>query len=221
MKKFKYDTEKYAFKEVVQEYLGVQNLEGLHHANRFDKKLTDHKGESPDQRTKLHRTFYRSMDTDPSFKKLYDSFIESFVRSLLAEKNFLYQTFPTLRIHQPKNIAVFAFHKDKDYNHSSKEINFFLPMTRAFKTNTFWAESSEDKGDFSPIESEYGGLIMWNGANLKHGNKTNETDITRVSFDFRIIYEDDYLGQEVLSSKSRGKKFCEGEYFTNFKKHKF
>ena len=221
MKYFNYDIKRYPFKGIVKRYLEAESLEELHRINRFDKTLTDHNGESPDQRTKLHKMFYKNMDLDPSFKNLYDFFIESFVNDLLGGKNFLYQTFPTLRIHQPENIAVFAFHKDKDYNHNHKEINFFLPVTRAFQTNTFWAESSEDKGDFSPVESDYGGLVMWDGANLKHGSKANETDITRVSFDFRIIYEEDYLSQQMLSSHSRGKKFCEGEYFTNFKKNKF
>ena len=80
------------------------------------------------------------------------------------------------------NLAVGGYHKDRDYNHSEHEINFFVPLTEAFDSNTVWVESEEDKGDFSPMEASYGEYYMWNGANLTHGNKKNDTGRTRVSF---------------------------------------
>ena len=50
-----------------------------------------------------------------------------------------------------------------------------------------FTESEENKGDFQPIMAEYGECIEWNASFLTHGNKINRTDITRVSFDFRVI----------------------------------
>ena len=66
-------------------------------------------------------------------------------------------------------------------------MNFFLPFTKAYKTNTIWVESKEDKKDYSPMISQYGECIQWDGSNLSHGNKKNETNTTRISVDFRII----------------------------------
>jgi ectoine hydroxylase-related dioxygenase (phytanoyl-CoA dioxygenase family) len=152
------------------------------------------------------------MDEDPLFKDLYDRFIQEFIAKQV-EFEFHYQRFPTFRIHQPDNVGVFEFHKDKDYNHSEDEINIFMPMTKAYDSNTVWAESEEDKGDFSPMELEYGELFMWNGANLTHGNKINVTKKTRVSFDYRIIPVEKYNESDVKSSLTSAKSMSIDNYF--------
>jgi ectoine hydroxylase-related dioxygenase (phytanoyl-CoA dioxygenase family) len=66
-------------------------------------------------------------------------------------------------------------------------MNFYLPFTKAYGTNTIWVESEEDKKDFSDMKTEYGECIRWDGANLTHGNKQNLTNTTRISVDFRVI----------------------------------
>ena len=75
------------------------------------------------------------------------------------------------------------FHRDRDYAHNVNEVNFWLPVTRAFDTNTIWIESEEGKEDFQPLECGVGESWMFNGCHLKHGNKINTTEQTRVSFD--------------------------------------
>jgi hypothetical protein len=57
----------------------------------------------------------------------------------------------------PGNIAVGEYHKDKWYRdakwHSEvSELNYYLPFTNTYGTNTIWVESEEDKGDFTPID---------------------------------------------------------------------
>ena len=104
----------------------------------------------------------------------------------------VYQTKPTFRVQAPNNIAVAQWHKDKAYNHSCKEVNIFLPLTNAYDTNTIWAESEEDKGDYAPMEAKIGEYYIWNGANLLHGNKENITGVSRVSVDFRLIELSDF-----------------------------
>jgi len=53
---------------------------------------------------------------------------------------------------------------------------------------------------------------MFEGSNLKHGNKINRTGFTRVSFDFRIIPFRKYKPCErrTINTKMR---FIVGEYF--------
>ena len=66
-------------------------------------------------------------------------------------------------------------------------MNFFLPFTRAYGTNTIWVESEEDEGDYKPMNIKYGEFVQWDGSNLSHGNKKNITQTTRVSVDFRVM----------------------------------
>ena len=75
----------------------------------------------------------------------------------------------------------------RDYGHNPKEINFFVPQTPAFETNTLWIESEEGKEDFEPVTLKPGEFLRFDGANLMHGAKENHTGKTRVSFDFRIM----------------------------------
>jgi len=212
MKKYKYNTEEFDFRGIVEGYLEAKELENLHKIDKFEKKLTSGSGDYGDQKQKLHKKFYSKMDEDPLFKNLYDKFIQEFIANQVEFK-FHYQRFPTFRIHQPDNVGVFAFHKDKHYNHSEHEINIFMPLTKAYDTNTVWAESEEDKGDFSPMELEYGELFMWDGANLNHGSKTNVTNQTRVSFDYRILPVEKYNDSQVKSSITNAKSMSIDNYF--------
>ena len=83
-----------------------------------------------------------------------------------------------------------------------RELNYFVPLTRAYDTNTIWAESEEDKGDFKPINSDYGECVEWEASKLTHGNKDNISD-TRVSFDFRVIPESRYIESNHLTINTK------------------
>lgn len=211
MKKISYNTKTFNFREFVENFLEFKNLENIHEQYAFDEVLEF----GTDQNRYLHKKFYKGMDSSSGFVSVYRSFIKNVVNTLFDEE-MIFQKFPTFRVHQPDNIAVFAFHKDKEYNHNENEINFYLPITKAFSTNTFWYESEEDKKDFQPMEADYGDLVMWDGANLSHGNKLNDTGQTRISFDFRLLSKKIYLNSEHKSSKSKGKSFVIGDYYDEF-----
>ncbi len=109
------------------------------------------------------------------------------------------------------------FHKDKHYRNGEwaakvKEDNFFLPFTDAFDTNTIWTESEEDKGDFSPMNCNYGECIQWDGCNLMHGNKINLTGKARISVDFRVIKYSNYIPSDSESINTKI-KFQIGDYY--------
>lgn len=139
-----------------------------------------------DQKTVYHKKFYDDAMEKTNFYNVYHSFITDIIRPLFDE-DILYQRIPTFRVHQPDNLSVADFHRDKDYNHSIHETNFYLPLTRAWGTNTIWHETEYNKKDFQPIEANVGEVVMWNGSSLLHGNKINNTGKSRVSVDFRVL----------------------------------
>lgn len=169
-----------------------------------------------DQSTIHHKLFYDWMETE-DFKEKYRTFIVDNVRPLYDDK-IVVQNKPTFRICYPNNIAVGEFHKDKWYRDGEwaakvKELNFFLPFTDAFDTNTIWVESAEDKKDFAPMNCKYGEFIQWDGPNLLHGNYINNTGKTRISIDFRVIEYQNYIPSD-KGSINLNKKFKLGEYYT-------
>ena len=67
------------------------------------------------------------------------------------------------------------------------------------------------------MNAEYGEYYIWDGANLKHGNKMNESDISRFSVDFRVLpyskYDEKNV-QETITTKTKLKLglFCYKKY---------
>lgn len=187
MKKINYSIKDYPFADIINNILDTSNLSKIHEEDHFEKYDIFKREE--DQGTKYHKLYYNN------YKKqilpLYDKFILNVIRPLYNEE-IVYQKIPTFRLHFPGNIAVGEYHKDKwyrdkDWHKEVCELNYYLPFTKAYGTNTIWVESEEDKGDYTAMNVEYGECVQWNGANLTHGNKQNLTNITRVSVDFRII----------------------------------
>jgi len=208
MYKYNYDTSEFPFANFLSSIFRVDSLDSI------TSNISVLKREN-DQNTKHHKLFYQWMETD-SFKKLYENFIWSHIRPIYNEK-IVVQAKPTFRICYPNNIAVGEFHKDKWYRDGEwaakvREMNIFLPFTDAYDSNTIIVESKEDKKDFSPMNCKYGEFILWDGPNLLHGNKINQTGKTRISIDFRIIEYKNYIPSE-KGSINLGKKFKLGEYY--------
>lgn len=190
-----FDKTTFKLLETVQDHFKQNDLEQLH-------KDVIHTlySKSQDQSSTIHKKFYEIYEKE-EFLKEYDKLIKDFIRPLYTEQ-IVYQKKPTFRIHMPGNVAVGEFHKDKDYSHSSNELNYWLPFTKAFDTNTVWIESEENKKDFKPYELEYGQILVFQGAILEHGNKPNQTDVSRVSIDFRVMPFSLYDEKEQLAKKS-------------------
>jgi len=212
MKKIIFDIDKFPFREKLTQLFQVNKLDLINDQVEVFKRETD-------QSTNYHSLYYKWARTE-EFKQLYEEFIIQVIRPLYNEP-IVYQAIPTFRVCYPNNIAVGEFHKDKHYRHGDwaakvKEDNFFFPMTPAFDTNTIWVESKEDKGDYSPINCEYGTIVQWDGCNLTHGNKLNTTGKCRVSVDFRVIKKSNYipLNQNTINT---GMKFEIGGYYNKTK----
>ena len=210
MKKYNYDVNEYDFSNEIKELYKINNLDEIHSewsgATKYDV-LNDVK---TDQRTVYHKHFYDNV-SNTNWYPLYERFIKEVVVPIVGEP-ILFQKIPTFRVLQPENLAVAAYHKDSEYSHSVHEMNFFLQLTNAFGNNTIWAETEIDKGDYQPLEANYGEMWYWSGATLRHGNKLNDTGKSRVSVDFRIIpvskYQDE--GKQSITNQT---KMILGEYW--------
>jgi len=214
MKVINYDTGKFNFKDYIKKALNTETLSFIH--TNSDFTYNEKFKRETDQSTHYHKLYYDYVRQD-EFTSLYTKFISEVIKPVFGEE-IVYQTIPTFRLHFPNNIAVGEFHRDRNYRNEEwskqvKELNFFLPFTDAFGTNTIWVESEEDKKDFSPMEVEYGQVVMWDGSNLLHGNKTNEERTSRVSCDFRVMPISRYLPSTHGSINTKT-KFSIGGYYS-------
>lgn len=189
---FKYKIQKYKIQEQIKQLFKVSDLEKIHTLRKdlmpggnFYKNHTL----SNDVELSFHKIFYKKMNSPwVEFLNEYEKFIFENIPDIIGE-SFLYQKTPSFRIHLPNMMAVSEFHcdTDDDYNHPIGEINFIMPLTDMHDTNAIWVESERFKGDYTPINLNYGEFVRFNGNMCRHGNKTNLTQKTRISFDFRIL----------------------------------
>jgi hypothetical protein len=210
MRKIPYDTQRFRFAEQLLAHFGWGlPLNQLHRWLSEDVPFFEDK--THDQSTAIHKHFYSLYDGDSPFLELYHEFLREVVLPCVGE-GIVFQAKPTFRICLPDNLAVGEWHKDSDYDHPRSELSWWLPLTDAYGTNTVWSETEEDKGDFQPIDVEFGEVLNWKSAVLQHGNKTNETGVSRVSLDFRVIPFKDYAASSSASSHMN-LKFEVGGYY--------
>jgi hypothetical protein len=136
---------------------------------------------------RMHRT-----DPYVAFISAFEDFVRDVIAPLAGARfgsgGLRFQCPPTLRIHMPGRAPTIGLHCDSEYdNHEPGEINFWVPFTRVFDSNTLWAESAPGQGDFAPFELSVGEAVRFNGNQCRHFTKPNGTDKTRVSIDFRVI----------------------------------
>ena len=176
MRKYNYDFKKYDFLQIIKNLFQCNNLQYLHTKLPPEIQYKELHKIGEDNKTWFHRTFYKPINNNNSdFQRLYDKFIVEVISTLIDEKKFVYQKSPTFRVHAPGNVAVGGWHKDADYNHPAGEINFIVPLTKAYDTNTIWSETEPGLGDFKPLVMDIGEIIQFDGNNCLHGNKTNIT----------------------------------------------
>jgi hypothetical protein len=185
---YEFDPARYNFHTIVQDFLDTPDLAAMTSDVEVGEGEEDFSIYKQMERSTAYERLYDRLD-GPEGARFYDTF-ERFVRGVVRpqfDEPVLYQKKPTHRIHFRNDVGQSRFHKDTDYGHSAAEINYSVPQTAAFDTNTIWIESAEDRGDYQPIEMDVGEFARFDGATLRHGAKENDTGRTRVSFDFRVI----------------------------------
>ena len=201
-------------------------LENIFNINRGElNRLHDHRSDllpvaalnfENETRTDFHKVFYGILNSPAGepLKLIYNNFIKEAIAPLFPD-DFLYQKFPSFRVHLPNDQAVHKWHYDSDADHCHPdwEINFQIALTKMFDSNAMWLESVPNLGDFHPIEMDVGEFCIFYGNKCKHGNKRNDTGLTRVSMDFRILPLHKHDPEKALSSVTKDNKFVAGGYY--------
>lgn len=207
MNKIQYPTKKYDFGSLIENWFQLPadgtSLYKLHHLKKYEVFSRE-----KDQSSDWHKIFYKKIREDAAFFNTYENFLCDIIKPRYNNEEIVYQRIPTFRVHLAGNLAVGEYHKDKQYRKKEwaeavKETNYFLPFTDTNQSNTIWSESKEDKGDFSPMILKYGECMEWDGSNLTHGNKVNDSDQTRVSVDFRVMPRSVYVDSEGTSINTK------------------
>ena len=194
--RFLYDLETFPLDRVLAETLGVSDLSKIH----LNRPRNEDKGEmmSP----------LRNRGSRRRFHQLFDSFVVSHVIPLLHSQAlsngilytnrhqlqrgkpqtivYRYQAFPSINIVRPGECSTDP-HCDMTQGHSIGNISFHIPLTATYATNAVYVESRPGREDWHPLATSAPGLgFQFDGARCLHFNLKNETDITRVSLNFRI-----------------------------------
>jgi hypothetical protein len=197
-----FDTEKYPFLECAREILEFEAgplppLENVHlsemgkdqHIDGSGNKLNKLQAIWNSNRCRIDNDFHLDKgEVAPNYERLdvvYHRFVEEVIGPLMGGGVIQYQRAPTLRVYTPSVVPMGKMHNDRDYNHQPSEINFWLPLTNVFGSNTMWVESEENKGDFRPLTMKYGEYCSFYGNKCRHYTIPNDSDKTRVSLDFR------------------------------------
>ena len=199
-----YDASEFDFSRRVAGLLGVLRLEDLHLGTHFPLFTRE-----TDQSTPFHAAFYEVFD---ELAPLYHRFVRDFVGPLFDE-DICYQRVPTFRVHLPGNVAVGQFHRDSAYNHPDGELDFWLPLTDVWASNTVWVANDNESDDCMPVPMRIGQVLTFDAVNRQHGNVVNDTGTTRVSFDFRVIPMSRYHSND-RKTINTGMRLVIGEYFT-------
>ena len=216
-RKYSYDTKKYNFYSIIRDIYDIDELDNLHleKEDLMPNYKLDFKNKS---KTKAHQIFYKNLHSiEGSFKNFVAEEI-----SPLFDEDFVYQKTPTFRVQWPNEQAIHYWHydSDEDHRHPAWEINFQVAITDMLGTSCTWAESVPGLKDFRPMEMNYGEYIAFDGNRCLHGNKTNTTGRTRVSFDFRVIPFSRYSPEKYKNvvSATKNNSFKIGGYYKLFKK---
>ena len=219
---FNYSTDQHRFVSLVSNLFQVDALENLHivQSKLVERSNLEWKDESSSE---FHKLFYGKLslgknDAWTEIIETYDSFVKNEISKRIPG-DFLVQKFPSFRVQLPNSRAINKWHfdSDKDHGHPEGEINVQIPLTVMYDTSATWIESVPGMQDFKPMNMIPGQYTIFNGNKCTHGNKSNNTGLTRVSFDFRVIRRETLEAQTTRNSATLGVKFAIGGYYKEVK----
>ena len=180
-----------------------------------------------DRTSVFYDDYHNFIDKTSFFNDIYHKFISDYVKPLYAVNDkIVVQKTPNLRISFPNTTAigkhvnenesdnVIGLHKDSDFGHHPSEVNFIIPLTDMFDTNSIYYEpyigSGLSTNEFLNLKLSSDEFFICKFNQLLHFNKINDTGVTRMSLDFRIIPYDKYVENEEYFKNT---KFELGRYY--------
>ncbi len=207
-----YDQDRWLIVQDMRSMLGVHDLTSIESNMDLVTRETD-------QKTPLHERFYKSWGHAPALHRRYAEIVKEVCAVHMKEIGhnppFLFQMVPTFRLSIPGNMAVGEFHTDGKYHHPDGEINFWMPLTPAYGTNSLWIQRAADR-ELYPVELNPGEILAFDAVNRLHGNYVNTTGVARVSLDFRLISKEriGWKGKPVGKAINTGVPFAPGGYYS-------
>lgn len=157
---------------------------------------------------------------------VYFNFVKEHIKPLYPQETaIVIQKTPNLRISFPNVTAigktiydindVVGMHKDSDFGHHCDEVNYIIPITEMFDTNSLYYEPFTNSGcttdQYINLKLTTNKYFVEKLSNIYHFNKINKTGVTRISLDFRIIPYEKYIKN---IDYFQGTKFELGKYYT-------
>jgi len=180
---------------------------------------------SKDRNSIFVRKFHEYVDKNTIFNETYYNFLRRNVLTKFPEETKLVvQKTPNIRFSIPNTAAIgfdpkdpeniVGLHCDSDFGHHFEEMNFVVPITHMFGSNSIYYEPNINSG-IEPInfenlvlnENEY---VQAYFNKLRHCNRINTTGKTRISFDIRVIPYSKYIEH---AEYFKGTKFELGKYY--------
>jgi hypothetical protein len=180
-----------------------------------------------DRNSVFYDDYHNFIDSTCLFNDIFYKFITDYVKPLYAVNGrIVVQKTPNIRISFPNTTAigkhasenesdnVIGLHKDSDFGHHPSEVNFIIPLTDMFDTNSIYYEpyigSGLSTNEFLNLKLSSNEFFICKFNQLLHFNKINDTGVTRMSLDFRIIPYDKYVENEEYFKNT---KFELGRYY--------
>jgi hypothetical protein len=221
---FSYDIVKYDFEGIIKKIFNHWDgpLSSIHIHSEETIHLID---QANDTKTLFHRKFYDSPHYD-EFIELYYRFVKEVVLPIFdcTDSEFVVQKDAAFRVNLPNGSALgfcpndsdgkIGFHCDADYNHQPGEINFILTLSGQSGNNSCYIETSPGSNDYNAADINYGQFISFYGNKCRHYNKVNDTGVSRLSIDFRVMPMSKYDPTYSLKSVTKEKRFVIGDYYT-------
>lgn len=206
----KYNIKKFHFKKLIENIIFKEIKKNIPRNKFYLNDLHEYFSISdiPELLNKIYILFRNQLFQNDYDELCYD------IKKKFHNNKTKYQSIPSVRIHMPGMKSV-EFHNDMFYGHGKNVFNYWLPITKVFKTNSMYVLSEnrsvklinkvkKDKisiinfnnlcEEFSePLEIDYGQIFKFN-SKLIHGTLLNNTDHTRISIDFRMINDGDNAG---------------------------
>lgn len=205
-----YDLGKYNFPafvlELVQElYPDVPSLDQIHKVVPAENIVTicDH----------VQKSFGKQ-----KFMQLFDGFADEYLAPKINGKKYLIKRQATLNCVIPNQANLqkrLPFHQGIFYSNGRGMASQWMPLTKAFGTNSMYIAGLEDSRKLTkkviqeklnleqfeneclkickPVEKQPGEVHLFHQEHI-HGNVNNETDVTRCAIDWHILLEGEEYG---------------------------
>lgn len=199
--KLTYDVSQFPLHTALAQLLHLTSLENLHdEIDDFDTSPEAHARVVAAKETLLAPL--ADADAAAPLNALYEELTRTVVVPHIMEQleatdqrhrcveRVLFAATPTIRVQHPSALPTIRPHCDAQYSVPEGALNLWLPLTRAnAAAASLWAESEAGSGDFAPLRAELGEIVRFDGRRCVHYTVPNSSGRTRISFDFRVVFE--------------------------------